>query len=65
MIIAKLHLLESPIMDNQIVVISVDRCLSHMYDTLHIYLRSSQIIYFYVSVSIGFYLPNGLGNGYG
>lgn len=49
MIIAKLHLPDSPIMDNQVEVIPGDRCLSHMYDTLHISLGSSQIIYFYVS----------------
>lgn len=49
MIIAKLHLPDSPIMDYQVEVIPGDRCLSHMYDTLHISLGSSQIIYFYVS----------------
>lgn len=33
MIIAKLHLLDSPSVDNQLEVIPKDRCLSHMYDT--------------------------------
>lgn len=47
MIIAKLHLLDISTVGNQVEVIPVDRCLSHMYYTFSIYLRSSLIICFY------------------